>query len=202
MEKIKVWDLPTRIGHWSLVAAFAIAWLTGDSEKWRMVHVVAGCMMAGIIAFRLFWGFAGSRYARFSSFLFGPGEALGYLKGLLHGGGRHWIGHNPAGSYAIYLLLLLGLTAAATGWVTYVEIGPEEMEDVHEALVNLMLGVVALHVTGAAISSLAHRENLVRSMVTGYKQGEPQDAIPGMKAGWLVVLLGCMTAAMWFGLTS
>jgi len=202
MERIKVWDLPTRAGHWSLVAAFAVAWLSSDSESWRLVHVVAGFVLAGVLAFRLFWGMAGSRYARFSSFLFSPRQAVAYLKGLLRGQGGHWVGHNPAGSYAIYALILLGFAAALSGWAVYAEAGPEELEDVHEALANAMLGVIGLHVLGAIASSLSHRENLIRSMVTGYKRGHPEEAIPGMKASWLVLLFGSMIAAGWFGFVS
>lgn len=202
MEKVKVWDMPTRAGHWALVIAFAVAWLSGDSERWRLVHVVAGFVMAGVLAFRLFWGLAGSRYARFSSFLFSPREAAAYLMGLLKGEGGHWVGHNPAGSYAIYALILLGFAAVLSGWAVYAEAGPEELEEVHEALVNVMLGVAGLHVLGALASSLLHRENLIRSMVTGYKRGRPEDGIPGMKAAWLAVLFGCMIAAGWFGFVS
>lgn len=206
MERVKVWDLPTRLGHWSLAIAFAVAWLSGDSERWRLVHVVAGYVMAGALAFRIFWGFAGSRYARFSTFLFPPREVAAYLKGLLNGHGRHWVGHNPAGSYAIYALIALGLTTPLSGWAVYAEVGPEFLEEVleeaHEALANLMLGVVVLHVAGAVASSLLHNENLIRSMVTGYKRGRPEDGIPGMKSAWLVPLLGCMIAAGWYGFVS
>ncbi|BBI99312.1 cytochrome b561 [Ferrigenium kumadai] len=202
MDKVKVWDLPTRVGHWSLVIAFTVAWLSGDSEHWRLVHVVAGYVMAGVLVFRIFWGLAGSRHARFSSFLFSPRDAAAYLKGLLKGEGRHWVGHNPAGSYAIYGLILLGFSVILSGWAAYAEVGPEELDDVHEVLVNVMLGLVGLHVTGAIASSLLHRENLIRGMVTGYKRGHPEEAIPGMRAAWLLLLFGCMIAAGWYGFVS
>jgi cytochrome b len=199
MEKIKVWDLPTRIGHWSLVVAFAVAWWTGDSERMRLTHVVAGFVMASILVFRIFWGLAGSRYARFSAFLFSPRDVVAYLKGLLRGEGGHWVGHNPAGSYAIYALVLLGLAVSLSGWAVYVPVWPEELEEVHEALSYAMLGVVGLHIMGVLVSSLLHRENLIRSMVTGYKFGKPEDGIPGMKAAWLIVLFGFMLGGWWLG---
>ncbi|MDZ4201247.1 MAG: cytochrome b/b6 domain-containing protein [Gallionella sp.] len=202
MARVRIWDLPVRVGHWSLVAAFVIAWLSGDSERWRMVHVVAGFVMAGALVFRLFWGLAGSRYARFSSFMFSPSQAVAYLKDILHGGGRHWVGHNPAGSYAIYLLILLGFAVTLSGWAVYAEAGGEWLEDGHELIADAMLAVVGLHVVGAVVSSLAHRENLIRSMVSGYKQGKPEDAITGMRAAWLIVLFACMLAAGWLGYNS
>jgi len=200
MKKVKVWDLPTRIGHWSLVIAFAVAWLSGDSEEWRLVHVVAGYVLGGVLVFRMFWGLAGSRYARFTSFLFSPSQAVAYLKGLLRNRTEHWLGHNPAGSYAIFALIALGFAAVLSGWAIYAEVVPEKLEDIHEVLVNIMLGVIGLHVAGAILSSLMHRENLIRSMITGYKLGRAEDAIPGMKTAWLVVLFGCMIGAGWLGL--
>ena len=190
MKKILVWDLPTRVGHWLLVASFAVAWLTGDSEESRLVHVAAGYTMLAVLAFRIFWGVVGTRYARFSSFLFTPRQAMGYLSGLLRGDKSHWVGHNPAGSYAIYLLILFGLSAAVSGWAAYSEIGGEMMKDFHEVLASTMLGVVGLHVAGVAVSGLLHRENLVRSMINGYKTGLGEEAISSSRVLWAVLLLG------------
>lgn len=190
MKKILVWDLPTRVGHWLLVASFAVAWLTGESEEWRLVHVAAGYTMLAVLAFRIFWGVVGTRYARFSSFLFTPRQAMGYLSGLLRGDKSHWVGHNPAGSYAIYLLILFGLSAAVSGWAAYSEIGGEMMKDFHEVLASTMLGVVGLHVAGVAVSGLLHRENLVRSMINGYKTGLGEEAISSSRVLWAVLLLG------------
>lgn len=190
MKKILVWDLPTRVGHWLLVASFAVAWLTGESEEWRLVHVAVGYTMLAVLAFRIFWGIAGTRYARFSSFMFTPRQAMDYLSGLLRGDKSHWVGHNPAGSYAIYLLILFGLSAAGSGWAAYSEIGGEMMKEFHEVLASTMLGVVGLHVAGVVVSGLLHRENLVRSMINGYKTGLGEDAISSSRVLWVVVLLG------------
>lgn len=190
MNKILVWDLPTRVGHWLLVASFALAWLTGESETFRLVHVAAGYVMVAVLTFRIFWGIAGTRYARFTSFLFSPRQALDYLAGLLRGEKSHWVGHNPAGSYAIYLLILLGFATAGSGWVFYNELGGEWLEEFHEFLASTMLAVVGLHVAGVVVSGLFHRENLVRSMVNGYKNGNSEDAISSRRVLWVVVLIG------------
>lgn len=184
MKKILVWDVPTRIGHWLLVAAFALSFLTGDSEEARLYHVAAGYAVGGVLAFRLIWGAAGTRYARFKSFLFTPGQVFSYLGSLLRGRPQHWIGHNPAGSYAIYLLVLLGLGTVASGVATYLEIGGEWLEEAHDALSYAMLGMVAIHVTGVVVSSRLHRENLARSMVTGYKHGESGEEIESAKTSY------------------
>ena len=199
MEKILVWDLPTRIGHWLLASAFIVSYLSGDSEEWRLVHVTAGFAMAGVLVFRLFWGMAGTRYARFKSFLFSPRQVFAYLGSLLKGKPEHWVGHNPAGSYAIYALILLGIAVVGSGWAVYADVGGEWLEEVHDALSYGMLGVVGLHVAGVAVSSRLHRENLVRSMITGYKQGKREEAIASSKKYWVILLLAAVVAASLIG---
>lgn len=169
--KILVWDLPTRAFHWLLAASFAGAFLTSESERYRDIHVTLGYTMLGLVAFRLAWGLVGTRYARFASFGYGPRAVLAYVKSLFTRAPQHYLGHNPAGSWAIYALLGLSALAGATGYATYNELGGHAMEEVHEALANGLLGVVMVHIAGVLASSLLHGENLVRSMVTGYKSG-------------------------------
>ena len=186
MEKILVWDLPTRIGHWLLVTTFILSFVTGDSEVWRLVHVAAGYAVSGIIIFRIFWGVAGTRYARFTSFLFSPRLVFTYFGDLLKGKPVHWVGHNPAGSYAIYILILLGLAATASGFAVYAEIGGEWLEEAHDVLSYTMLGMVFFHVLGVVVSSWVHHENLVRSMINGHKQGKSEEAIASSKGRWAI----------------
>lgn len=183
-NKILVWDLPTRVFHWLLAASFIGAFLTAESEYWRDIHIALGYTVVGLIGFRLVWGLVGSRYARFSSFAFGPSKVVAYLKSLLGGSPRRYVGHNPAGSWVIYGLLLLGLVTGASGFATYNELGGEWLEELHEGAANAMLALVGVHVAGVLVSSLLHRENLVRSMIDGYKWGEPGQAI--RRYGWLV----------------
>lgn len=176
-KPILVWDLPTRTFHWMLAACFVGAFTTGDSERWRDLHVMFGYTMLILIAFRVLWGFAGTRYARFSSFAFGPGRVSGYLRSLLGNRPEHHVGHNPAGSWAIWLLLGLALAASLTGYAAYNELGGEWLEELHEGAANAMLAVVLAHIAGVIVSSLCHRENLVAGMITGRKAGEPADGI-------------------------
>lgn len=197
MEKrILVWDAPTRLFHWLLAASFAGAFLTGDSERWRDIHVLLGYTVAGLIGFRLVWGLIGTRYAQFRSFLFSPRELLEYLRSLASRSPRHYLGHNPAGSVAIFLLLALGLVTAAAGYATYNEMGGEWMEEVHEAAAWAMLAIVGVHVAGVLVSSLLHRENLVRAMITGRKAGEPSQAIRRGHA-WLAAIMIVVVASFW-----
>lgn len=202
LERVLVWDWPTRIGHWLMAASVLVAYLSGDSEEWRLVHVMAGGALAGLVAFRLTWGGLGSRHARFSSFVRSPLAAGRYLLGLLHGQAPHHTGHNPAGGLAIVALLLLGLFTAATGWPMYREIGGERLEewleDLHEGLANAMLLVVFVHLAGVAVGSLAHRENLPRAMLTGYKLGAAGEAIRGARLWAVPLLLGCAGFSAWW----
>jgi cytochrome b len=198
MQKILVWDWPVRIGHWLLVGAFALAWLTSESESLRLVHAFAGGTVVGVILFRLFWGVAGTRHARFASFVRGPAAAIAYLKDLLAGRPKHTTGHNPAGALAIVTLLALGLATGATGWLTYNEVGGEMFEELHEGLAATMLTVAIIHVAGVIVGSLAHRENLVRAMFTGIKQGASGEAIAGARPLAAIVLLGWAALCAWW----
>ncbi|HET9700507.1 MAG TPA: cytochrome b/b6 domain-containing protein [Burkholderiales bacterium] len=194
MSKILVWDLPVRVGHWTLAGSFAAAYATGDSEAWRNVHVAAGLVFAATLAFRILWGLAGTRYARFSSFVRGPGAVFAYLRSLLTVNPQHWTGHNPAGGWAILALLGLGLVTALSGLAAYNEFGGEWLEELHEGAAGVMLALVGMHLAGVLVGSLAHRENLVRAMFTGYKQGESVAAIrrqawiaAGLQAAWITL---------------
>jgi cytochrome b len=174
---IFVWDLPVRVVHWLMVFSFAGAYLTSESEYWRLVHVTLGYTLAGLVAFRLVWGVAGTRYARFSNFVRGPAAVARYLGALMSPEPEHHTGHNPAGAVAIVLLLLLSTVIVASGWAIYNDLGAAWLEEVHETASNLMLMVVGVHVIGVAVASWRHRENLVGAMVSGKKQGDPAHGI-------------------------
>lgn len=164
-----VWDAPVRVFHWLMVLAFAGAYLTAESERYRLLHVTFGYTMAGLVAFRLAWGIVGTRHARFHSFVRGPRAVLRYLRSILRGTPEHHTGHNPAGALAIVALLALAAFVTLTGWATYGELAGHGSEEVHEAIANGMLAVVGVHVAGVIAGSLLHRENLVASMLTGCK---------------------------------
>jgi cytochrome b len=196
-DKVLVWDLPVRLGHWLLAACFAVAWLTGESEEWRLVHVVAGSAMAGIVLFRVLWGLIGSRYALFVDFVRGPEAVLSYLASLLKDRPQHYVGHNPAGGWAILALLGLVLLGSASGWLDYQELGGDWLEEVHEATVHALLVVVLIHLGGVFVGGLVHRENLVRPMFTGRKSGEVCDAIANVRPMAAMLLLAWTAMLAW-----
>ncbi len=179
--RVLIWDWPVRIGHWALAALFILAWLTGDSEEWRLVHATLGGALLGLVLFRLLWGFMGSHHARFGSFVRGRQAVFVYVRGLLSApfGGKveDDAGHNAAAGWAILALLTLGLLTGVSGWIAYQGEAWEAFGAVHEFLATAMLWIVIIHVLGVLVSSLAHGENLIAAMFTGYKRGRTEEAI-------------------------
>ncbi len=112
-HQIKVWDPLVRLFHWSLVAAFAVAWLTGDEES--RPHEFAGYAVIGLVLFRVLWGFVGTEHARFRDFVYRPSAALAYARDLVAGKARRYLGHNPLGGAMIVALLLSLLATGVTG---------------------------------------------------------------------------------------
>jgi cytochrome b len=194
--KVLVWDLPVRVFHWLLAASFVGAFVTAESERYRQLHIVLGYTVLGLLLFRLVWAFVGSRYARLSSFAFGPKAVLGYLRSMVSGAPTHYVGHNPAGSWSIYAIVLLGFVTGLTGYALDNATGGRSVEALHEGAANTMLAVVILHLIGVIASSVLHRENLAKAMATGYKLGKQRDGIN--KTRWVTaVALACGVAMLW-----
>jgi cytochrome b len=178
---VYVWDPFVRVFHWTLVVAFTVAYLTEDDLL--SVHVWAGYVVGALVLARVVWGFAGSSRARFSDFVYSPGAALRYVRDLMLFRAERHLGHSPGGGYMVVLLLLFLAATVVTGLVVYggdQQAGPlagmftertgEAMEEVHEVLANITLALVIAHVAAVLLASFAHRENLVRAMITGYKR--------------------------------
>lgn len=193
--KILVWDAPVRVFHWLLALSFAGAYVTAESDRWLAVHITLGYTMAALVAFRIVWGLLGTRYARFGSFVRGPLTVLRYGRTLLTRRPEHHVGHNPAGAVAIVLLLALSLGIVATGWLFYDVSGAKWLKELHEGAAGFMLAVVGLHIGGAVLMSLLHRENLVLAMVNGKKEGAPDQ---GIRWAWRPLALLVVAAALGF----
>ncbi|MES2944627.1 MAG: cytochrome b/b6 domain-containing protein [Pseudomonadota bacterium] len=191
-QKILVWDAPVRLFHWLMVLSFAGAYLTAESDQWRLLHVTLGYTLGGLVAFRVIWGLMGTRYARFSAFLRGPAALVRYLRSLAGPRPEHHTGHNPAGAVAIVLMLLTSVAMVATGWANYNDVGGEWVGELHEGAANFMLLLVFVHVAGVLLASFLHRENLVKAMVTGHKSGQPEQSI---RRAWYPVALVMLVVA-------
>ena len=199
MREVKVWDIAVRVGHWSLVALFTVAYLSGEGEV-ETLHAWAGYAILGIVAFRIVWGFVGTKHARFGDFVFGWQDTIAYARSLLLLRPKHYLGHNPLGGWMVVALLVMLLLVSWSGLELYATEGKGPLaatptpvvspalangregdgggeresesvwEDVHEVLASLGLLLVLLHIGGVLVASVLHRENLVRAMITGRKR--------------------------------
>jgi len=184
--QIKVWDPLIRFFHWSLVTAFVIAYITEDD--FLTVHSWAGYLILTLLAIRIVWGFVGTRYARFSSFVYSPENIIQFMKDTLHFRAKRYLGHNPAGGAMVIILILSLLITTTTGilvlgaedhagplaylFTSGDEFWGEILEEVHEFFANLTVLLVAIHVLGVLIESWIHKENLVSAMLTGFKSSK------------------------------
>ena len=168
--RIAVWDPAVRIGHWSLVAGVAAAWLT--REGWGAWHEWIGYATLLLVALRIAWGWLGPRYARFSQFVRNPSDTMRYAHSMLAGSEPRHIGHNPLGAWMILALLTAVALAGLSGWLYTTDAfwGDESVEDLHELLALLLLALAGIHVAGVIAASLRHRENLVAAMWHGRKR--------------------------------
>lgn len=189
-QVILVWDVPTRVFHWLLVLCFAGAWLTSESERLQMIHYAFGYSAVALVLFRLVWGFVGTKYARFTQFLRGPNEMAGHIKSVLSSHQHSSPGHNPVGGIVMVGLMLIMLLIGLTGYWSVKDFLGDFISEAHEAIASLALGLVIIHIAAAVIMSLLQKENLIRAMVNGKKQGLPEQAIrfPQYLIGFLLAL--------------
>ncbi|HEY9164381.1 MAG TPA: cytochrome b/b6 domain-containing protein, partial [Magnetovibrio sp.] len=183
---VKVWDLPTRLFHWTLVAMVLIAYLTGYvfPENTMGVHLWAGYITVVLLVFRLTWGLFGSEYSRLETFTFSPVHILEHMKELATlRPVKHYIGHNPTGSIMVFGLLFVLATITLSGLMV---LGGEENQGplagaatyavgsvakaIHSGFVVLLLGMIVLHIGGVYVEIKLTGENLVKAMISGLKK--------------------------------
>lgn len=197
-RRVKVWDWPLRLFHWTLVIAIAVAFLSSEEgsplNRW---HMIAGWIAGILVLFRIVWGFVGGEHSRFADFV-RPGKIGEHVSGLLKRRSEPSLGHNPLGGLSVLVLLTLTAVTVWTGGF-----GGETAEDLHELIAWVLLAAVALHVLAVIAMSLLDRENLVRAMVTGDKPAErhegAENARPPGTVAWLiaaVVLVGAVYAIL------
>jgi len=181
LERVKLWDLPTRLFHWLLViliiAAVITAKIGGNAMNW---HGGIGVSILGLLAFRLVWGFIGSDHARFASFWPRLSSVSAYLQGTWRG-----IGHNPLGAFSVLALLALIGLQVVTGLFSNDDIafnGPlsslvnKELSDkltgIHKVSINVLMALIVLHLAAIAFYAFVKKENLVKPMITGWTEVE------------------------------
>ena len=183
-ERVVVWDPVVRIFHWLLVFAFFSAYLIEPEES--DLHFYAGYAVLALVLVRIVWGFSGSAYARFSDFTYSPAAVFAYLGDAIRLRAKRYLGHSPGGGAMVIALLLMLLATTVSGLMVYgadqhagplapwmsgvSKEGEHLLEEIHELLANVTLGLVVLHILGVLLASYSHRENLVKAMITGTKR--------------------------------
>jgi cytochrome b len=192
-----VWDLPTRLFHWVLVACvvglFITGYTGGNALEW---HFRFGYTVFTLVLFRLVWGVAGGRWSRFTSFVHGPGTVLRYLRGQASEAEHLDVGHNPLGAFSVLALLAVLAAQVATGLVADDEIatvGPlnvlvsgavaSQATSYHKDIGQwLMVTLVALHLAAIVFYKVARHKALVPPMIHGDKALPP--GVPAAADGW------------------
>lgn len=197
MDHTRIWDLPVRLFHWLLaaafLAAFLIANLADDEGTLFPIHALAGLGAVFLVVLRIVWGLAGSRWARFSAFELRPSRLVHYLRGAVGGTtSTRSAGHNAATSWFAVATIAVVLGLGVTGFM--MGRGREAAKEVHEVLAWSMLALAGVHIAGVVWHSVRHRENLAASMVTGYKNAEPAAAIASIRP-WSAVAFLVLVAA-------
>ncbi len=178
-RRVYVWDIPTRLFHWSLLALVVIAWLTGEGEGTTAAyHRYAGEAIAGLLVFRFIWGFIGGERARFADFAAGPSAVVAHVRDLLANQPKRHLGHNPLGGLAVFLLLATVAAVVVTGLFSggednagpFAGIWGLELSEAHEVLFRVLQGLVVVHVLGVVVETLKAKDALVPAMITGVKR--------------------------------
>lgn len=186
---VLVWDAPTRIFHWALVALIVVAWLTGEGEgQSAAYHRYAGEALAGMLVFRLVWGFVGGEHARFADFAAGPAAVLDHVRDVFSKTPKRHLGHNPLGALAVFLLLANVAAIVVTGLFSggednsgpFAGVWGLELSELHEVAFRVLQALVALHILGVVVETMKARDALVPAMITGKKRRRSDE--PGVDA--------------------
>ncbi|KAF0119313.1 MAG: cytochrome B561 [Rhodospirillaceae bacterium] len=208
--RLRIWDGPTRLFHWSLVVLVGISWFSGKAGI-MAVHTASGVAVLTVIVFRLLWGVIGSTTARFSHFVRGPRAVLAYLAGLRQAASSPVpvVGHNPAGGLAVVFMLAALAVQGASGLFANDDIytkGPlahlvsEEtsnaLTSLHKVVFNGLLALIGVHVLANLFYLVAKGENLIMPMITGDKPWPADRAKPPLHFAKPVVAGGAFVLSL------
>ncbi len=184
-RQVKIWDPLLRVFHWLLAGFVILSWCLGQFGPDIMtLHFWCGYVVIGLLAFRLIWGFVGPETARFSHFIRGPGAIAGYMRGMFSRQPSYWPGHNPLGALSVIAMLAMLAAQATTGLISdpddFINVGPlahlvsaptrAKAVGWHEAGALIILLLVLMHIAVILFYRFWKREDLVKPMVTGWKQ--------------------------------
>lgn len=194
MSKQKVWDLPVRICHWSLVLLIIFQYLSAEVLNDSILpnpiqwHFYGGYCILAVLIFRICWGFLGTKHAKFIDFVVGPSQLVSYFRGHQHN--KIYLGHNPAGAFSVIALISLILSQAVSGlFITddifndgpYYSVLSEQYQDwmnfVHHNAFDLLLVFIGLHVLAILYYKYIKHQGLTRAMLTGYKYVDDRQVV-------------------------
>lgn len=206
-DSYPLWDLPTRVFHWLIVACLPLSWWSAETGNYEL-HQWLGYTVIALVLGRIVWGFAGSPHSRFADFLVGPRRVLAYLRGQAPAS----VGHNPLGGWSVVALLTLLLLQAFSGLFNTDDVffnGPlyhaasvsfrDSMGVLHEVVFYSLLALVALHIAAVLYHQLWRRESLLQAMLRGSASGREGRAppVPGWRA---VAIMATVALALWAAL--
>ncbi|WP_294013782.1 cytochrome b/b6 domain-containing protein [Sphingomonas sp.] len=201
---LPVWDLPTRLFHWTLVALIAFSWWTAEEGELEL-HMWSGFAILTLLLFRLLWGFFGGSTARFRNFVRGPAAVLGYLRDTK---GWRAAGHTPLGALSVVALLGAIAIQVGLGLVSVDEDGlnegplaylvsldlSEQLRDLHEDFFNVLLALIGLHVAAVLFYRLVMGKKLTAPMIVGRGVLEPGVEPMRPAGGWVAIV--CLLVAL------
>lgn len=205
-DQVRVWDLPTRLFHWSLVVLVVATFIATKSGGNAMVwHGRFGLAILGLLVFRIVWGFVGSTYARFTQFVRGPAGIRAYLAGQWHE-----LGHNPLGTLSVLAMLGVLLLQVASGLFANDDIAfagylvplisnatSGDITGIHRLLENVLLLLVAAHVGAIVYYASVKKRNLLRPMLTGWDKGTPEQSAAGGGTAAFIAAVLIAAAVVW-----
>lgn len=209
-NRIRIWDAPTRLFHWSVVVLLGFSWWSAETHRMEW-HQLSGVTLAGLVIFRIIWGVMGSSTARFSQFVRGPGAVWRYVRA----GGHDAIGHNPLGAWSVVALLAILCVQIGSGLLAVdidgIESGPLSYlvdfdqgrlaSDVHDTAFAILQGLVALHILAVVFYLVIKKRNLVAPMVSGSQTVDKEDteslvAAPVWKLAVAAIIAGICAYAL------
>jgi cytochrome b len=213
-RSVLIWGWPTRVFHWALVVLVTTSFVTGNIGGNAMrYHLWSGFTILGLLIFRLVWGFVGSRYARFSSFVRGPAAAWHYARSLMHPDHPGHLGHNPLGGWSIIAMLLALLLQVVSGLFATDEIftqGPlyplvsdstaDWLTGIHVFNQWVIVSLIVLHLTAVLFYLTVKHDNLITPMITGVKPWHAATEAPSdaPNTGMALIVAALSAAAVVF----
>lgn len=200
-QRVRLWDLPVRVVHWSFVLLMPALWWTAEKHQ-LFLHQRLGYAALALLIFRLFWGLVGGSTARFAGFVKGPRAVGGYLRGLFAKHDEPTIGHNPVGGWSVVILLTLLAAVVGTGLfsddtdgltpgpLNYLIQGAlsEHMAHWHHLLFNALLGFIGLHLLAILFYAVVKRDNLVGPMLSGRREMAAPMIVPTFAPAWRILV--------------